>query len=156
MLGCAAQRALPESQCKSSPLSGGLHYKAAQTEKEVKAWNAIYLVNNLLNCSQTTVPDSANFTKKEALPYDHYFLIILSKLLSSGEFGLDGPGALFLYFIFVCYDFPETLGIHRKLGISAFNIFFFTYPPRDWSLFPAVLSKVKFLWLRILIKNDYF
>lgn len=61
------------------------------------------------------------------MPYDHYFLIILRKLLSSGEFGLDGPGVLFPYFIFVCYDFHETLGILRKLGISALNMLFYCF-----------------------------
>lgn len=99
------------------PTQGGKPKTWPQSTCLTTCWTA----HGLLFLVQLTLPI------RRALPCGHYFLIILGKLLSTGEFGLDGPDTLFLYFIFVCYDFQETLGIHRKLGISALNIFFLLF-----------------------------
>lgn len=91
--------------------------------------------------------------------------MIFIKLLSSGQFDVGGPNALCPHFIFICYfmklqvfmgNWVYLLLKHVLFLKKIITIIVLTHPPRDWSLFPALLSKVRFLWLRILIKNDYF
>lgn len=62
---------------------------------------------------------------------------------------------MFSCLIFIGYDFYEALDICRNRLIWFLLFFVLTHPPRDWTLQHSFLMSF-FLWLRILIKNNYF
>lgn len=144
-----------------SPLTMALQYKAAHAGEGAKGLASTYLMNNTLNWCPA-IPDPAALTNEEEAAgwslFSNWFLVNYFHLVSLVWVGqILCPQTLF----FICYDFYKALGIHGQLGKSAFNVFlvcfcFGTPTQRDWSLFPVLLSKVRFLWLGIFIKNDYF
>lgn len=98
MLSCAARSALPDAQVRA--VTHPQRVSIIKLPKRGRRPKTVHLVSNLLNYSQPLSLVQPTSPARRELPYNHYFLIILGKLLSSGEFGLARPDALFPYFIF--------------------------------------------------------
>lgn len=62
MLGCAAQSTLPDTQVWEVDAQRVYIVKLPRKERKPNTWYPIYLVNNVLICSQAAVSGPANFT----------------------------------------------------------------------------------------------